>query len=114
MFALLVSKSTRSAARSPSSTFLAQVRWATKKAGGSTKNGRDSNPKFLGVKRFGNEKVTAGSIIVRQRGQKYRACPKGTTFMGRDHTIHAKSDGFVRFDKDHRKRQVVSILSEAL
>jgi large subunit ribosomal protein L27 len=90
-----------------------QIRWATKKAGGSTKNGRDSNPKFLGVKKYGNEQVQAGAIIVRQRGMKYRYDPD-TCHIGKDHTIMAKIPGWVRFEKDSRKRQVVSILTEPL
>jgi|TARA_B110000090_G_scaffold188077_1_gene218012 large subunit ribosomal protein L27 len=90
-----------------------QIRWATKKAGGSTKNGRDSNPKFLGVKVFGNEKVKAGAIIVRQRGMKYRFDPV-TCHMGKDHTIMARIPGWVRFDKDDRKRQVISVLTEPM
>ena len=114
MFAAFVSHASRSSfsAKSIAEAVKPQIRWATKKAGGSTKNGRDSNPKFLGVKKFGNELVTAGAIIIRQRGMKFRPCPKGTTFMGRDHTIHAKSNGWVRFEKDARKRQVVSILPQ--
>lgn len=68
---------------------------AHKKAGGSTRNGRDSNPKMLGVKRFGGEFVKAGNIIVRQRGTKFhRGVNAG---MGRDHTIFALVDGYVKF-----------------
>jgi large subunit ribosomal protein L27 len=69
---------------------------AQKKGGGSTRNGRDSQPKMLGVKAFGGEMVTAGSIIVRQRGTKVHA---GTNVgMGRDHTLFAMVDGTVSFD----------------
>ena len=69
---------------------------ATKKAGGSTRNGRDSEAKRLGVKRFGGESVLAGSIIVRQRGTKFHA---GTNVgMGKDHTLFATADGKVEFD----------------
>lgn len=68
---------------------------AHKKAGGSTRNGRDSNPKYLGVKRFGNEVVRAGNIIIRQRGT---SCCAGTGVgVGKDHTLYALVDGRVRF-----------------
>ena len=68
---------------------------AQKKGGGSTRNGRDSQPKMLGVKRYGGETVSAGSIIVRQRGTKFHA---GTNVaMGRDHTLFALVDGTVSF-----------------
>ena len=68
---------------------------AHKKAGGSVRNGRDSNPKMLGVKRFGGEFVNAGSIIVRQRGTKMK--PGENVILGRDHTIAAKISGLVKF-----------------
>ena len=68
---------------------------ATKKAGGSTRNGRDSEAKRLGVKRFGGESVLAGSIIVRQRGTEFHA-GEGVG-MGRDHTLFALTDGVVKF-----------------
>jgi large subunit ribosomal protein L27 len=69
---------------------------AQKKGGGSTRNGRDSKPKMLGVKVYGGQIVTAGSIIVRQRGTKFHA---GTNVgMGRDHTLFAMVDGTVSFD----------------
>jgi large subunit ribosomal protein L27 len=69
---------------------------AQKKGGGSTRNGRDSQPKMLGVKVYGGQSVTAGSIIVRQRGTKFHA---GTNVgMGRDHTLFATVDGTVSFD----------------
>jgi large subunit ribosomal protein L27 len=69
---------------------------AQKKGGGSTRNGRDSKPKMLGVKVYGGQAVTAGSIIVRQRGTKFHA---GTNVgMGRDHTLFAIVDGTVSFD----------------
>ena len=68
---------------------------ATKKAGGSTRNGRDSHSKRLGVKCFGGENVTAGSIIVRQRGTEFH---RGVNVgIGRDHTLFATADGTVRF-----------------
>ena len=69
---------------------------AHKKAGGSTRNGRDSNPKYLGVKRYGSEVVKAGNIIVRQRGTKFHAGPN--VGIGRDHTLFAKADGKVVFE----------------
>ena len=84
---------------------------ATKKAGGSTRNGRDSEAKRLGVKRFGGESVFAGSIIVRQRGTKFHA---GTNVgMGKDHTLFATADGKVKFErKGDKNRQYVSIIAE--
>lgn len=81
---------------------------AHKKAGGSTKNGRDSESKRLGVKRFGGEEVTAGSIIVRQRGTKFHA--GNGVGLGRDHTLFAKVDGKVKFEvKGKNNRKFVSI-----
>jgi len=82
---------------------------AHKKAGGSTRNGRDSESKRLGVKRFGGENVSAGSIIVRQRGTRFHA---GTNVgMGRDHTLFAKADGEVKFEiKGQANRKTVSIV----
>eukprot|EP00644_Phytophthora_capsici_P005628 jgi/Phyca11/538683/estExt2_Genewise1Plus.C_PHYCAscaffold_20236 len=83
-------------------------RWATKKAGGSTKNGRDSESKRLGVKKFGGESVLAGNIIIRQRGTKYH--PGTGVGLGKDHTIFATRDGFVRFWYNvPKKRQEVSV-----
>ena len=81
---------------------------AQKKGGGSTRNGRDSQPKMLGVKAFGGQQVSAGSIIVRQRGTKFHA---GTHVgMGRDHTLFALVDGAVRFDtKGALNRATVSV-----
>lgn len=68
---------------------------AQKKGGGSTRNGRDSKPKMLGVKAFGGQTVTAGSIIVRQRGTKFHAGPN--VGMGKDHSLFALVDGQVKF-----------------
>jgi large subunit ribosomal protein L27 len=68
---------------------------AHKKAGGSTRNGRDSNPKYLGVKRYGGENVSAGSIIVRQRGTRFH--PGQHVGIGRDHTLFATMNGVVGF-----------------
>ncbi|MDH3342666.1 MAG: 50S ribosomal protein L27 [Gammaproteobacteria bacterium] len=82
---------------------------AHKKAAGSTKNGRDSEAKRLGVKRFGGELVSAGSIIVRQRGTKFHA--GDNMGMGRDHTLFAKADGHVNFSiSGPRKRKTVNII----
>jgi large subunit ribosomal protein L27 len=69
---------------------------AHKKAGGSSKNGRDSESKRLGVKRFGGESVSAGNILVRQRGTRYR--PGRNVGVGRDHTLFALADGKVVFE----------------
>ena len=81
---------------------------AHKKAGGSSRNGRDSQSKRLGVKRFGGETVLAGSILVRQRGNKFH--PGKNVGCGRDHTLFAKVDGKVSFTKKGVKlRQFVSI-----
>ena len=84
---------------------------AHKKAGGSSKNGRDSESKRLGVKHYGGEQVSAGSIIVRQRGTKLHA---GVNVgCGRDHTLFAKADGKVRFAKRGRhNRTFVNIDSD--
>ena len=84
---------------------------AHKKAGGSTRNGRDSNPKYLGVKRFGGESVLAGNIIVRQRGTRFHA--GDNVGVGRDHTLFALADGTVRFEsKGFPKRKFVSVDTE--
>ena len=81
---------------------------AQKKGGGSTRNGRDSNPKMLGVKAFGGELVTAGSIIVRQRGTKFH--PGANVGIGKDHTLFATADGHVHFAvKGALNRCIVSI-----
>ena len=81
---------------------------AHKKAGGSSRNGRDSKSKRLGVKRFGGETVSAGSILVRQRGTKFH--PGKNVGCGKDHTLFAKVDGKVSFTKKGVKlRQFVSI-----
>tara|TARA_B100000767_G_C19752733_1_gene531506 strand:+ start:1026 stop:1283 length:258 start_codon:yes stop_codon:yes gene_type:complete len=82
---------------------------AHKKAGGSSRNGRDSNSKRLGVKAFGDEFVRAGSIILRQRGTKMH--PGENVGMGKDHTLFAKTDGKVNFTtKGVLKRKLVNIL----
>ncbi|OUS25861.1 50S ribosomal protein L27 [Thalassotalea sp. 42_200_T64] len=84
---------------------------AHKKAAGSTRNGRDSEAKRLGVKRFGGESVLAGNIIVRQRGTRFHA---GTNMgIGKDHTLFALSDGKVQFDvKGPQSRKFVSIIAD--
>lgn len=76
---------------------------AHKKAGGSTRNGRDSNPKMLGVKRYGGQYVSPGAIIIRQRGTKYR--PGENVGMGRDHTLFALIEGQVVFKTKGARQQ---------
>jgi large subunit ribosomal protein L27 len=81
---------------------------AHKKAGGSTRNGRDSNPKYLGVKRYGGEPVVAGNIIVRQRGTQFHAGEN--VGIGRDHTLFALTGGKVKFQmRGLPKRRFVSV-----
>jgi len=82
---------------------------SSKKGVGSSRNGRDSNPKFLGLKKSGGQIVTAGNIILRQRGTKFR--PGINAGVGRDHTIFAKADGRVEFIKHSKKGKVVNIIS---
>ena len=84
---------------------------AQKKGGGSTRNGRDSQPKMLGVKVFGGQTVSAGSIIVRQRGTRFH--PGSNVGMGRDHTLFALADGQVSFAvKGSNNRQTVIVTTE--
>jgi large subunit ribosomal protein L27 len=81
---------------------------AHKKAGGSSKNGRDSESKRLGVKRYGGEHVLAGNILVRQRGTRFH--PGVNVGLGRDHTLFATAEGHVRFEiKGPKKRKFVSV-----
>lgn len=80
---------------------------ASKKAGGSTKNGRDSQSKRLGVKRFGGEKVLPGTIILRQRGTVFHL--GNNVKMGRDHTIYSVIEGLVKFERETKKRFKVSV-----
>jgi large subunit ribosomal protein L27 len=80
---------------------------ASKKAAGSTKNGRDSQSKRLGVKRFGGQPVKPGTIIVRQRGTQFH--PGNNVKMGRDHTIYSVLDGVVKFERYDRKRLKISV-----
>ena len=84
---------------------------AHKKAGGSTRNGRDANPKYLGVKLFGGQAVSAGNIIVRQRGTQFHPGPN--VGLGRDHTLFALKDGTVKiFVGGPQMRRFVSVVSE--
>jgi large subunit ribosomal protein L27 len=80
---------------------------AHKKAGGSTRNGRDSNPKMLGVKRYGGQVVISGNILVRQRCTKVHAGPN--VGMGTDHTLFAKTDGVVKFATKRNGRVFISV-----
>jgi large subunit ribosomal protein L27 len=80
---------------------------AHKKGQGSTRNGRDSQPKMLGVKRFAGQTVTAGSILVRQRGTRFY--PGENVGMGRDHTLFAKVDGIVEFRDRGSKGRFISV-----
>jgi large subunit ribosomal protein L27 len=85
---------------------------AHKKAGGSTRNGRDSESKRLGLKKSGGQFVTAGNIIVRQRGTKFH--PGVNVGCGRDHTLYATADGHVQFAvKGPNKRKTVSVVPQA-
>jgi large subunit ribosomal protein L27 len=80
---------------------------AHKKGVGSTRNGRDSAGKRLGVKRFGGEQVTAGSIIVRQRGTTFH--PGNNVGCGKDYTLFALVEGVVKFERKDKKRQQISV-----
>jgi large subunit ribosomal protein L27 len=80
---------------------------ASKKAGGSTKNGRDSQSKRLGVKRFGGEQVLPGTIIVRQRGTKFHV--GNNVKIGRDHTIYSVIEGHVKFERYSKERFKISV-----
>jgi large subunit ribosomal protein L27 len=85
---------------------------AQKKGGGSTRNGRDSQPKMLGVKAFGGELISAGSIIVRQRGTKFH--PGTNVGVGRDHTLFALVDGNVKFEtRGALNKHMVSVIPAA-
>lgn len=83
---------------------------AHKKGVGSSRNGRDSNPKMLGVKRFDGQLVTAGSIIVRQRGTKIK--PGDNVGVGRDHTLFALIDGYVKFGHHSRMQRCANVYTE--
>ena len=81
---------------------------AHKKSGGSTRNGRDSNPKYLGVKKYGGEHVIPGNIIIRQRGTK--TYPGRGVGMGKDHTLFALIEGKVEFTRKRDNRQYVAVM----
>ena len=84
---------------------------AHKKGVGSSRNGRDSNPQMLGVKEYAGEKVTAGSILVRQRGTKFD--PGANVGMGRDYTLFAKIDGYVKFEGQKKSTRRISVYAES-
>nr|BED43081.1 ribosomal protein L27 [Pyropia sp. Myanmar_A]BED43278.1 ribosomal protein L27 [Pyropia sp. Myanmar_B]BED43475.1 ribosomal protein L27 [Pyropia sp. Myanmar_C] len=80
---------------------------AHKKGSGSTRNGRDSNSKRLGIKKYGGEKVKAGNILIRQRGTKVK--PGQNVGKGKDDTLFSLIDGFVFFEKSSKKQKILSI-----
>ena len=84
--------------------------FAHKKGQGSVKNGRDSNPKYIGFKKYDGEVVKAGNIIVRQRGTKYHA--GNNMGIGKDHTLFALIDGYVKFERLGKNRKQISVYSE--
>jgi len=84
---------------------------SSKKGVGSSRNGRDSNPKYLGVKMFGGQVIKAGNIIVRQRGTKFR--PGSNVGIGKDHTLFAKTDGILEFIKNTKKGKVINVIAQA-
>lgn len=84
---------------------------AHKKAGGSTKNGRDSNPKMLGVKRYGGQLVRPGEILVRQRGTQFH--PGRNVGLGKDYTIFSLVEGHVKFEHYDKKRKKISVYPAA-
>jgi large subunit ribosomal protein L27 len=88
--------------------FLEGINMATKKAGGSTKNGRDSNPQYRGIKVYGGQKVTSGSIIVRQVGSTFHAGSNVGT--GSDFTLFALIDGEVKYERMGKDRKKISVL----
>jgi len=81
---------------------------ASKKAGGSTKNGRDSESKRLGVKKYGGQAVLSGNIIIRQRGTKFH--PGDNVGIGKDHTLFAMSEGKVKFSTGYKNRTFVNVI----
>ncbi len=85
---------------------------AHKKAGGSSRNGRDSNPKMLGVKIYGGQAIDAGNVIVRQRGTQFH--PGRNVGMGKDHTLFAKMEGQVEFRTGFKRRTFVSVITANL
>jgi len=84
---------------------------AHKKGQGSSRNGRDSNSQRRGIKRFGGEKINAGTIIVRQLGTVFH--PGNNVGLGKDYTIYSLIDGFVKFERLDKKRQKISVYAEA-
>jgi large subunit ribosomal protein L27 len=84
---------------------------AHKKGVGSSRNGRDSNPQFLGVKRYGGENVLAGNILVRQKGTRFH--PGRNVGKGKDDTLFALVDGVVTFEQRDRKRKLISVYPAA-
>ncbi len=84
---------------------------AHKKGVGSSRNGRDSNPQYLGVKRYAGEKVNAGTILVRQRGTKFH--PGNNVGKGSDDTLFAKIDGIVKFERYDKTRKQISVYAAA-
>ncbi len=84
---------------------------AHKKAGGSSKNGRDSNPKMRGVKRYGGQVVRTGEILVRQTGTQFH--PGRNVGLGRDYTIYAMIDGVVKFERHDKTRKKISVYPAA-
>ncbi|MCE5329476.1 50S ribosomal protein L27 [bacterium] len=84
---------------------------SSKKGVGSSRNGRDSNPKYLGIKMFGGQDIKAGNIIVRQRGTKFR--PGINVGMGKDFTLFATADGVLEFIKNTKKGKVINVLPKA-
>jgi large subunit ribosomal protein L27 len=84
---------------------------AHKKGGGSSRNGRDSRSQRLGVKRFGGEKVRSGNILVRQRGTRFH--PGINVGMGRDYTLFATTDGYVKFEVVQRGKKRISVYPDA-
>ena len=85
---------------------------AHKKGGGSSRNGRDSQSKRLGVKKFGGEQVRSGNILVRQRGTKFR--PGTNVALGRDYTLFATADGYVKFEYARGGKKRISVYPERL
>jgi large subunit ribosomal protein L27 len=80
---------------------------AHKKGGGSSRNGRDSQSQRMGIKKFGGERVRAGNILVRQRGTQFQ--PGNNVGMGRDYTLFATTDGYVKFEYVRRGKQCISV-----
>eukprot|EP00565_Helicotheca_tamesis_P006877 CAMPEP_0185729136 /NCGR_PEP_ID=MMETSP1171-20130828/4488_1 /TAXON_ID=374046 /ORGANISM="Helicotheca tamensis, Strain CCMP826" /LENGTH=114 /DNA_ID=CAMNT_0028397913 /DNA_START=134 /DNA_END=478 /DNA_ORIENTATION=- len=97
--------------RQSTTTLQTQIRHATKKAGGSTNNGRDSAGRRLGIKVWPGTTAKAGSIIVRQRGNKFVAGEN--VGRGKDHTLFSKVEGIVTFGRNERKRNVVNVFAAA-